>query len=115
MSQPLVVFADTNALVAMFCFPKDAGRKLTLGQEVFEAVEKGVCNLLISDTVAAELRRTVETYFPTFSEAIALQLERFGVTNLPKPSTKLLREAKAICIDGRRTHSSVRHHECKVS
>ena len=99
MTQPYVVFTDTNALVAMFCFPKREGKKLMLGQEVFEAVESGVCDLHISDTVAKELRRTVETYFPAFSKAVALQLERFGVMTLPQPSAKLLREAKAICVD----------------
>ena len=93
----LLVFADTNALVAMHCFPPEGGK--TLSSEVAEAIEAGECRLLICDAVAAELREVVARDFPRALSGLEAFLERFGVVDLPVPGRVRLEAARAVCVD----------------
>jgi predicted nucleic acid-binding protein len=94
-----IVFSDTNALVAMLCFPIPKSGRLPLAHEVAEAVAAGECDLLVSEVVAEELREVVRRSFPDSQAEIETFLETFGVTSLPMPDATLLAEAKKVCVD----------------
>jgi len=95
----MIIFCDTNALVSLLCFPREVNKKPILGHEVYDAVAEGEIELLISDIVANEFRRTISKYFPKFIDAIEPELERFGITHIPKATTKLINEIQAISVD----------------
>ena len=97
MSIP-VVFSDTNALVAMLCFPHQPDRP-SLAHEVAGAVEQETLHLLISDVVAAELRRVAARDFPKALASVEMGLELYGVTTLPEPDEGLLEQTLVVCND----------------
>lgn len=94
----LVVFVDTNALVAMHCFRPSEGRA-TLASEVAEAEAAGESTLLNCTIVADELREVVERSFPQALSGLETFLESYGVTELPEPEPELVRQAAAVCVD----------------
>ncbi len=93
-----VIFADTNALVAMLCFPPSEAKRLPLAYQVAEAVAAGECELLISDIVARELREVVKHDFPRALAELEPFLDAYGITRL-EPDARLLAEAQAVCKD----------------
>ena len=98
-STPLLVFTDTNALIAMLCFPAKEGKIPTLGQKLLIALEKGLCELCITNIVAAELKATINRSFPKYADSVETVLKQFGVLELPTPSLELQLEAKDVCVD----------------
>jgi predicted nucleic acid-binding protein len=94
-----VVFTDTNALVALICFPEQKGQRLSLPQEVALAEATGECEFFISDVVAEELREVVTRAFPNSIPALETFLSTFEVNPLPKPSKKLLKQLVKLCKD----------------
>ncbi|MEM7734381.1 MAG: hypothetical protein AAF267_01205 [Deinococcota bacterium] len=55
----MLVFVDTNILVAMYCFEPPQG-KTTLASEIADEVEQGTVQLFICDTVARELHDVIQ-------------------------------------------------------
>lgn len=98
-SRPLLVFTDTNALIAMLCFPVKEGKAPTLGQKLLIALEEGLCEFYITNIVAAELKVTVNRSFPKYADDIEKALIQFGVLELPTPDLELQQEAKEVCVD----------------
>jgi len=62
--EPLRVFIDTGALLALIVFPKDKGGRPTLAGEVLRLYEAGRFALILSEPVVEELRRLVRRKFP---------------------------------------------------
>lgn len=93
-----LIFTDTNALVAMLCFPQRRGR-LPLAHEVAAAEMAGECALLISDVVAEELSVVVERDFPHALADLPLFLESYGVVTVPRPEPALLEQVQGLCYD----------------
>lgn len=93
-----LVFADTNALIAIHCFEPPKGQK-TLAFEVVEAERAGDLTLLICDIVANEVRRVVARSFPDALSGLDPFLEGYGVTILPEPERGLLEQAQIVCVD----------------
>jgi predicted nucleic acid-binding protein len=94
----VIVVPDTNSLIAMLCFaPIKHGRK-TLAAEVAEAEVAGECSLLVTQSVADELREVVRRAFPKSLPLLEPFLESYGIVALPA-SENLLAEARVACVD----------------
>ena len=89
----LIVVPDTNALLAMICFPVDAHRQPTLAGEVQGLYEAEAFELVISQVVAWELREVIARTFPHHAEIVNVFLRSFeaSFTRWPTPD-----EARAV-------------------
>lgn len=85
--EPLKVFVDTGALLAMIIFPKDKGGRPTLAGEVLELYEAGRIELILSEPVVEELRRVIRRKFPDHLEEVEAFLAPFRgrFTRWPTP------------------------------
>jgi len=94
-----LVLADTNALIAMLCFPVRSTP--TLAAEVMAASLENELDLFIADVVAEELRAVVQRSFAPFEAALEPFLSQFVNITLPVPDEALLSHARAISVDSK--------------
>ena len=95
----LIVFPDTNALLAMLCFPIDAEGRPTLAGEVKGLYEAEAFELVINDVVAWELRAVIARRFPQHEEIFNVFLSPFEASFTRWPTADEVHDARAYVVD----------------
>ena len=99
VAKPLIVFPDTNALLAMLCFPTDAEGRPTLAGEVKALYEAGAFEIVINQAVAWELREVIARTFPQHREIVDLFLKPFQVSFTRWPTPDEVDAARPYVVD----------------
>lgn len=99
VGEPLTVFPDTNALLAMLCFPTDAEGRPTLAGEVKALYGAGAFELVINQTVAWELREVIARTFPQHREIVDLFLKPFEASFTRWPTPDEVQAARPYAVD----------------